>query len=586
MTKTASTPLIMFGLALGCPLDDASIGDPLGDEAGSESGSDTGTGSEDDVDTTTTDDATTTDDTTTDDDTTTTDDTTTDDTTTGNDDLPEQPQNLELSYEQIKQFQFTWTAPALANSYQLLERENPDADYVPVGLPTASTEISLTVPLYMRVNASYIVRACNDYGCTDSEPIDVVGTLETAIGYFKASNTEEEDHFGQFVVLSEDGSTLAVGAWGEDSIAKGIDGDQADNSMSNAGAVYVFVRDPQGAWSQQAYVKASNAGNQDKFGWSMALSGDGNTLAVGARHEYSNATGIDGDESNNDALEAGAAYVFVREQGAWSQQAYIKASNTDADDEFGFSVALSGDGNTLAVGASREDSNASGIDGNQADNSMSDAGAVYVFVRAQGAWSQQAYVKASNTDATDRFGIAMALSGDGNTLAVGAHFEGSNATGINGDESNDSAQSAGAAYVFVREQGVWSQQAYVKASNTDAFDQFGFSIAMSGDGNTLAVGAHIEGSNATGIDGNQADDSIQSSGAAYVFVREQGLWGQQAYVKASNTALGDHFGNMVAVSGDGNTLAVGARSEESNATGIGGDQADNSIPGAGAIYLY
>ncbi len=155
---------------------------------------------------------------------------------------------------------------------------------------------------------------------------------------------------------------------------------------------------------------------------------------------------------------SGAAYIFTRDgAGVWSQQAYIKASNTDAGDNFGFSIVLSGD--TLAVLAPGEDSAATGIDGDQSDNSALDAGASYVFTRdAAGLWSQQAYVKASNTDAGDAFVFPITLSGD--TLAVGASLEDSNATGIDGDQSDNSDQAAGASYVFTRDgAGVWSQQA-------------------------------------------------------------------------------------------------------------------------------
>src|SRR5581483_1146048 len=101
-------------------------------------------------------------------------------------------------------------------------------------------------------------------------------------------------------------------------------------------------------------------------------------------------------------------------------------------------------------------------------------GAVYVFTRSGGTWSQQAYLKASNTGVSDYFGYSVSLSGD--TLAVGAPGESSNATGVNGDQLNDSAENSGAVYVFTRSSGTWSQQAYLKASNTEAFDEFGGSV--------------------------------------------------------------------------------------------------------------
>jgi hypothetical protein len=266
--------------------------------------------------------------------------------------------------------------------------------------------------------------------------------------------------------------------------------------------------------------------------------------------------------------------------------AYIKASNTGAYDSFGYSVAMSADGNTMAVGAYLEDSKATGIAGDQADNSANGSGAVYLFTRSGGAWSQEAYIKGSNTGAGDGFGSSVALSGDGSTLAVGAYGEASKATGIGGDQADNSATASGAVYLFTRSGGAWSQEAYIKASNTDAVDYFGVRVALSGDGSTLAVGAYLEDSKATGIAGDQADNSANGSGAVYLFTRSGGAWSQEAYIKASNTGTNDYFGWSVALSGDGSTLAVGAYGEASNATGIGGNQADNSAIESGAVYVY
>jgi len=281
------------------------------------------------------------------------------------------------------------------------------------------------------------------------------------------------------------------------------------------------------------------------------------------------------------SIDASAARYPLTIDPLLQQQAYLKASNTDASDFFGFSVAVSGD--TVVVGAPGEASNATGVDGNQGDNSAFIAGAAYVFVRdGSGNWAQQAYLKASNTNVGDFFGDSVAVSGD--TVVVGADGEDSNATGVDGDPSDNSASSAGAAYVFVRDgSGNWAQQAYLKASNTDAGDNFGTSVAVSGD--TVVVGALFEDGNATGVDGDQGDNSATSAGAAYVFVRDgSGTWSQQAYLKASNTDGGDNFGTSLAVSGD--TVVVGANFEASNATGVDGDQGDNSADAAGAAYVF
>jgi hypothetical protein len=453
-------------------------------------------------------------------------------------------------------------------------------------IPADATGSDLEVFLPGRINASYILQACNSIGCSDSSEVFVTGTLAEAVGYVKASNTDLSDFFGFSVVLSRDGNTLAVGAINERSRSTGIGGDEAnDTSVSFSGAVYVFVRSG-GAWSQQAYIKASNTGRDDNFGSSVALSDDGNTLAVGASGEDSKATGIDGDQSNNDATDSGAVYVFTRSGVNWSQQAYVKASNPDEGDLFGLSVALAGDGDTLAVGVALEDSNASGIGGDASDNSASRSGAAYVFSRIGDAWSEEAYLKASNAGEGDRFGISVALARDGNTLAVGANGEESSATGIGGDQSDNSAgEFTGAAYVFTRSGGTWSQQEYIKASNTSPGDQFGFSVALAGDGNTLAVGAANEDSSAFGIGGDQANNNARDSGAVYVFTRAATNWLQEAYIKASNTGPGDSFGSSLGLNDDGSTLVVGAESEASDAIGIGGDQGDGT-GFSGAVYVF
>ena len=273
------------------------------------------------------------------------------------------------------------------------------------------------------------------------------------------------------------------------------------------------------------------------------------------------------------------------------QIGYIKASNPSERAQFGDAVALSGDGNTLAVGARAESSGASGINGNQTDTSAFNSGAVYVFARAGDRWVQQAYVKASNPGINDQFGNLVALSADGNTLAVSAYFEGSRATGVNGDQTDNSMEQSGAVYVFTRTGTTWSQQAYLKASNTGEAtdgDQFGFSLALSDDGNTLAAGAIGEDSADGKINGNQADNSASNAGAVYVFARTRSRWSQQAYVKPSSPAgadANDLFGYSVALSADGNTMAVGSYDEAGSSNVINGPE-DNRLPGTGAVFVF
>lgn len=409
------------------------------------------------------------------------------------------------------------------------------------------------------------------------------GSIWSQEAYIKASNTESNDQFGYSLVLSDDGTRLAVGAIGEDSNATGANGNETDNSISSSGAVYIFSRSGTN-WSQEAYLKASNPGLADAFGFSVDFSEDASRLAVGAQFERSNATGINGDQLNDTASNSGAVYIFSRSGTTWTQEAYVKASNSGAGDFFGCDVSLNSDSSYLAVGARGEMSNATGINGDQLDNSEIGSGAVYVFSRNGTTWTQQTYIKASNTQAGDLFGFTVNLSGRGNRLAITALNEGSSATGINGDESDNNAAVSGAAYMFSRDGTSWSQEAYIKASNTGSTDRFGTYADISKDGARLIVGAPQEDSNAAGLNGNQNNDSASSSGAAYVFNRCGSAWIQESYIKSSSPETSD-FLSFVALSGNGLYVAVGASGEDSNATGINGNQNNNSASNSGAVFI-
>jgi hypothetical protein len=403
--------------------------------------------------------------------------------------------------------------------------------------------------------------------------------------YVKASNTGARDGFGNAVALSADGSVLAVAASAESSAATGVGGDGSSDAAPGAGAVYVFRRGSAG-WAQEAYVKASNPGIDDQFGFAIALSGDGATLAVGATLESSSETGIGGTGANDAASGAGAVYVFRRGAMRWAQDAYVKAANTGADDRFGSAVTLSPDGSLLAIGAPNEDSADTGFGGTGASDAAPNAGAVYVLRRGATSWAQELYAKTAIAQEGDRFGASVAFGAGGTVLAIGAPGDNSGATGVGGDASRMDALVSGAAYVLSTRTGSWAQEAYVKATNTDAFDAFGATVAISADGATLAVGAVFESSGATGLDGDGTRDDASSAGAAYLYRFTGGAWSPLAYVKASNTRAFQSFGYDVALSADGASLAIGAPFEDAAARGLGGDGAGMGALDSGAAYLY
>lgn len=291
------------------------------------------------------------------------------------------------------------------------------------------------------------------------------GSTWSRQAYIKAPNAETNDNFGSSVSLS--GDTLAVGAKGEDSNQTTITNGTApssDNTASDSGAVYVFTRSGS-TWSYQSYIKAPNGEINDNFGFHISL--DGDTLVVAAPFECSNQTTISNGtdpSSDNSATNSGAVYVFTRSGSAWSYQSYIKASNAEANDYFGHtptigqvnaSLSLSGD--TLAVGAEREDSSQTTItNGSTAsdDNSNTESGAVYVFKRSGNAWAQDAYIKAPNGETNDLFSTVSLYE---DTLVVGANREGNSQTTItNGSTITDDngTPSSGAVYVFKRSGGL------------------------------------------------------------------------------------------------------------------------------------
>lgn len=258
-----------------------------------------------------------------------------------------------------------------------------------------------------------------------------------------------------------------------------------------------------------AQLVASEAMADAEFGNCVAISGD--TVVVGARQEPGDA-----------GVGQGAAYVYLRFGRTWTFQARLTASDAAISDNFGVSVDI--DGDTIVVGAYGDD----GPDGIE-------YGAAYVFFRTGSVWVEQAKLTASDGDPLDYFGNAVAIEGD--TVIVGAH-----------EDEGPAGISQGAAYVFVRNRGVWIEQVKLTPTDASAGDRFGNAVALNAD-TALISAPYDDGSNGP----------VQ--GSAYIFVRDKTSWAQQAKLTASDGATYDHFGlDAVAIAGD--TAIVGAYSED------------------------
>ena len=345
--------------------------------------------------------------------------------------------------------------------------------------------------------------------------------------FLKASNAGEGDNFGSVVAV--DGDTIVVGSHLEDSASQAT---PDDDSLGNSGAVYIFRRSAEG-WAQEAYLKANVPGMNDFFGGAFAI--DGDVLVVGAQEEESTTS----DPNNNSGRRIGAAYVFRRSGTTWTQEAYLKASNLDDGDQFGFDVAVSGD--TIVIGAPYEDSS-----GALSDNNTFNSGAAYVFEYGAGAWTQTQFLKADTPFSTAVFGSSVTIDGD--TIAVGAPGEG--IVGVGGR--------VGAVYLFKRGGGSWNRTHRLEAANLNEEDSFGLSVALNGD--TLIVGTPNDDSTSNTVNGPWNNEGWHV-GAATVFRFDGTAWNQEAYLKASNASEADTFGTWVDVSGD--LVVVGAIGEDS-----------------------
>ena len=299
----------------------------------------------------------------------------------------------------------------------------------------------------------------------------------------QAADKQASEYFGASVAVS--GETVIVGATGDN---------------SGYGTARVFIKSGS-TWNEQATLVPDGVSAATySFGYSCAI--DGDTAVVGCFAE-----------NNSNGNQAGTAYVYTRSGSTWTQQAKLLASDAvdtaQANDWFGISVSI--DGDTIAVGAY----------GNEVK------GATYIYTRSGTSWTEQAKLLPSDLSFQDNFGVSVDIDGD--TVVVGSKWQ------------DTGGSEAGAAYIFVRSGVTWTQQAKIQASDKQASDQFGYSVAI--DGDTVIVGAPYE------------DTVASNAGAAYIFTRSGTTWTEQAKIQNDDPILEDRFGVSVAISGD--TAVVG-----------------------------
>ena len=475
-----------------------------------------------------------------------------------NDDDEPGAARLSIGYE-VKRLAFAWIAPASATSYKLLRRENPTSDFVQVGADLAATVTSTKVEIPVHL-----------YKWDTDVPDYRVDSCNS--GICTPSNVVTTIRVASalaagYVKASDTGAGARFGS----SVAVSGDGKTvaigAPFANAEAGSVYVYLAPIAGGpvLAPRPLKIPAPSTQAMHFGFAVALSEDGNTLAVGAPYDSHLQSGVGTYPvtPNANSTHSGGVFVYSRVGGVWSTTpVYIKAIDVDATDEFGSALAVKG--GILVIGAPRQDSPTDGID---TTNSAVDSGAAYAFYANAGTWAQSPRIlKADNIGNGDLFGTSVAVSNAGSIIVVGA-------PGEDGDGRLDS----GAAYRFVKSEGdgvpAWNPPLRFKAANSGAGDLYGSSVAVSANGEVLAVGAPSE----TGDEGNDV-------GAVYAYTMAQGGIIDVARLQASHRFSGARYGSSIAINADGTILAAGSPTESVNEIGVdGGVNAPGTAPSSGAV---
>lgn len=489
-----------------------------------------------------------------------------------------------------KSFLFSWPAIANATYYRLGEDPGATGSFTVLANNLGSTtyalqELALTQP---PTAWRYALQACNANGCSPWS-LPVTADATRAIGYFKPAAATGIRNFGQGIALTPDGSVMAVGAAATVELFTRTAGQwqwvqtlsfqvasYPRPVISNDGTLLVGMFGHDGAFADQGLVQVfSRTGSVwtladtwdppvprvvGNFGAFLGISRDGTVAVVG---EFMSARG------------GGSFHVYRKTGGAWAREVTIEPDHPQQGGLFGVQAKISADGSTIVVGAQYDNS---GSLTDETDTSKSNAGAafVYGYDTGSGTWTKRAYLKAPVPTVNDLFGASTAISGDGNTVVIGVR-----------NASVGGVIRAGVAHVFRRTAGTYTLAQTIPAPQPTLNSTFGgFGLALTPDGTSLAIAARGDSSSGTGVDADTTQGAALTAGAVHLYRLAGTQFAHARYLKAPNTGSGDLFGDVLDITADGRTIAVGATGEASAASGIGGDQADNSVVNRGAAYLY
>lgn len=429
------------------------------------------------------------------------------------------------SYSQIYIQSQKITAPDRESSAAFATSISVSEPYAIIGAPNESKDSTGNNPL-QSAGAAYIFER------------DTTGNWHP-LQKLVASDRLAYDLFGCDVAIS--GNTAVIGAYDK----------PADTATyPHSGAIYIYERDTTGnVWNEIKKIVPADTGAYDHFGYRVAISG--NYIIVGSPIDSEDSTG------NNTLTSSGSAYMIEKDStGNWQQVQKITATDRSTADIFGAAVGISGD--YAIVGAYQEDEDATG------SNTLSSAGSAYIFKRdTAGYWHQTQKITASDRDAGDRYGIAVAI--DSIYAIAGAYLEDEDEFGFN------QINAAGSAYIYKHNNNQWNEVKKITAPDRDANDYFGITVTI--NNNTAIAGAQNETADAQGY------NPFTSAGAAYIFQCDNnGNWNYLNKITASDRAANDYFGTALAV--QNNQLFAGAKFEDEDTNG------SNTLSGSGSLYVF
>lgn len=468
--------------------------------------------------------------------------------------------NFRVFMKTNQNLDFEWQAVKGMEQYQIFARANNEERFLSITplFSAEKTHHQIPIKIHAIPGVEYYLEACNLHQCLRSNVVSIGEELNKGIDYIKAQQIDDGNHFGEMVVISDDGQTLAISAPSQD-----IYPSSNQDSIKNAGAVYLYQRDHSGDWQFDTALYATNPGYRDQFGSSLSLSENGRILVVSA--EFEDGGEHDLNQKNNDVMQSGAVYIYEKTARGWRMRTYLKSPQITEFGRFGKFVNISNDGQYIAVsGFEKRQSLSSEMIDFEINESL--IGRVYIYRQKRNRkWEliDTLIPPFDEKNQHTQFGYSFDFSDKGKILAV------SSPTIINQQMQTleiEKNNVEGQVLVYSHRNSKWQQKQIIYPEKHQSQSSFGHAVSLSEKGDRIAISAH-EG--------------------VYLFeLTASSRWQKQTYLVPEYLDAGDYFGHVISLSANGEYLAVGAPMDDSDAKGFLSDPQNNDSPNSGAVYVY